>query len=155
MSDSIIFNIRKFLHSIFLPYLSIYHVFYIPISFDNSQFSFYLKIESTSFTPLWISNWIGLCIIHRFDIYYINESCFVWWCRFLSNVVVVTYVQKPSLWQVWQYIFDTSDIFCCQSSLTGENETKYSTKTLITLILYSYYVTIDFFECCKQVYFSN
>ena len=155
MSDSIIFNIRKLLHSIFLPYSLIYHVFYIPISFDNSQFSFYLKIESTSFTPLWISNWIGLCIIHRFDIYYINESCFVWWCRFLSYVVVVTYVQKPSLWQVWQYIFDTSDIFCCQSSLTGENETKYSTKTLITLILYSYYVTIDFFECCKQVYFSN
>ena len=119
MSDSIIFNIRKLLYLIFLPWYSAISTlfinlsfFCIPISFDNSQFFFYLKIESTSFTPLWISNWIGLCIIHRFDIYYINESCFVWWCRFLSNVVVVTYVQKPSLWQVWQYIFDTSDIFC-------------------------------------------
>ena len=39
-------------------------------------------------------------------------------------------------------------------SLTGVNDTKiYSTKTLITLILYSYYVTIDFFRVLEASVF--
>ena len=99
--------------------LIIYSIFQYFLTKVN--FLFYLKIESTSFTPLWISNWIGLCIIHRFDIYYINESCFVWWCRFLCGCCYICTKTKfvtgltIHFWHEWYFLF----IVKC--SLTGEN----------------------------------